>query len=330
MVNKTLKKKVQAKPVASKPVIPVVESMRDVWFAGLGVFSVAQQEGENLIKQGGKLFDKLVSEGAKLEKKSRNLAESAVGDLKSDVETRFEGMRNQATENWDSLGNIFDERVSGTLERLGIPTNKDLHKLSGHVQDITRKATNSLKEFESLFEKRVSDVLNSLRIPRAEDLDRLSAELQTLSLGAAENLANLDQAIEKRVSTMFGKLETTTNSEIKKLNSGVQDVSRQVAQNLGKLEGVVEKQVIQILNGLGLPSRDDIQKLSTEMQALARQVAALEKNMKVPVKKATARKPAKGKVLAPKATTTMTVAERKKAAEAIARMKPAPKAETTG
>ena len=46
---KKLKKKVQRKPVARKVENPVVESARDIWLAGLGAFSVAQQEGEKII-----------------------------------------------------------------------------------------------------------------------------------------------------------------------------------------------------------------------------------------------------------------------------------------
>ena len=178
MVNKTLKKKVQAKPVVKDTPIPVVESVRGFVYAGLGMFSVAQQEGEKLIEQGGKLFDKLVAEGTKLEKKSIDLAETTVDDIKSDVEIRLEDVRKQATENWDNLGSVFDERVSGTLERLGIPTTKDLNKLTGRVQNMGRKATSSWKEFEGIFEKRVSDALKSLKIPVAGDLEKLSESVK--------------------------------------------------------------------------------------------------------------------------------------------------------
>ena len=46
MAKKRLKKKVVRKPAAKKAANPFVDSAREIWLAGLGAFSVAQQEGE--------------------------------------------------------------------------------------------------------------------------------------------------------------------------------------------------------------------------------------------------------------------------------------------
>ncbi len=325
MVTKTLKKKVPAKSAKSGFATPVVDSAKDIWFAGLGAFSVVQQEGGKLIGQGNRLFDKLVSEGARFEKKSFNLAENTVDEIKTDVEKRLEGVRSQANESWDSLGSVFDERVSGTLERLGIPTTKDLNRLSGSVQSISRKATDSWKDLEKVardaaknlgkleseFSKRVKGVLENLHVPGIEDLNKLADSVQKVSRDSKESL---------------GKLEATTTTEFKKLNAGVQDVSRQLSANLGKLEGVVEERVKVVLAGLGISSSTDINKLATELTKLSRQVADLEKQLKDKAK-AVASKPAPEKDLKPKAATGMTVDEKKKAAEAISKMKPASKPE---
>jgi len=64
MAKKMLKKKVQRKPAAKEIAAPVMDSARDVWLAGLGAFSVAQQESGRIFEQGSKLFDRLVAEGA--------------------------------------------------------------------------------------------------------------------------------------------------------------------------------------------------------------------------------------------------------------------------
>ena len=125
----------------------------------------------------------------------------------------------------------------------------------------------------------------------------------------------------------MNKLEATTATEIKKLNSGVQDVSRQVTDNWGKLEGIVEERVKVVLGGLGIPSTNDINKLATQLEKLSRQVADLDKKLNAKAKVAPS-KPAAKKALTPKAVTSMTVAEKKKAAEAISKMKPASKPET--
>lgn len=49
---------------------PVMEAGHEVWLAGLGALSVARKEGGKVADQGSKLFDRLVAEGEKFEKKS--------------------------------------------------------------------------------------------------------------------------------------------------------------------------------------------------------------------------------------------------------------------
>jgi poly(hydroxyalkanoate) granule-associated protein len=150
MVKKTLKKKVmkkkvvkktQAKPAASNIAAPVVDSAREIWLAGLGAFSFAQNESGKIIEQGNKLFEKLVSEGVKLEKKTRNAAESTVGDIKGGVESKVGAVRKQAVDNWDKLENIFEDRVARVLGQLGVPTAEDVNKLSARVQTLSSKVT---------------------------------------------------------------------------------------------------------------------------------------------------------------------------------------------
>jgi len=92
------------------------------------------------------------------------------------------------------------------------------------------------------------------------------------------------------------------------------------------LESIVEDRVKVVLGGLGIPSSDDINKLATELKKLSKQVADLDKKLNAKAKVAP-KKPAAKKALTPKAGTTMTVAEKKKAAEAISKMKPAAKTE---
>lgn len=141
MVKKTSKKKAQAKPDLSNIAAPVMESAREIWLAGLGAFSVAQHEGGKLIEQGSKLFDKLVAEGSKLEKQTRNAAEGAVGGLRGGVESRVESVRQQASDNWDKLESVFEERVARVLGKLGVPTAEDVNKLSARVQDLSREVS---------------------------------------------------------------------------------------------------------------------------------------------------------------------------------------------
>ena len=141
MKKKVMKKKVQAKVEAPAFAAPVVDSAREIWLAGLGAFSVAQTESGKMIEQGNKLFEKLVSEGVKIEKKTRNVAETAVGDIKGEMESTVESVRKQAVDNWDKLENIFENRVARVLGQLGVPTAEEVNKLSARVQTLSKKVT---------------------------------------------------------------------------------------------------------------------------------------------------------------------------------------------
>jgi len=235
MANKTLKKKVQAKPAISKLTDPMVDSAKEIWFAGLGVFSVAQQESGKLIDQGNKFFDKLVSEGTKLEKKTIKEAETVVDDIKDDVESRFDVARQQIVDNWDGLGNIFDERVIGTLDRLGIPTTKELNKLSGRVQRMSSQAVKNWKELEAVFEERVSVVLKNLHVPDADDMNKLSENMQKFSSDAAANLGKLSENVQK--------VSTDAAANLGKVSERVQKISSDTAANFNKLEKDLETHV---------------------------------------------------------------------------------------
>jgi poly(hydroxyalkanoate) granule-associated protein len=146
MKKKVLKKKLQRKPVSRNVAAPAVESAREIWLAGLGAFSVAQQESGRVIEQGSKLFDRLVAEGSKVEKKTRKDVEGAVDDFRGEVETRMEAMkhqadvvRKQASDNWDKLEKIFENRVGRALAGLGFPSRDDVHNLTSKVQKLTKE-----------------------------------------------------------------------------------------------------------------------------------------------------------------------------------------------
>jgi len=146
MKKKVLKKKLQRKPAARNVAAPAVESAREIWLAGLGAFSVAQQESGRIIEQGTKLFDRLVAEGSKLEKKTRKDVEGAVSDFRGEVESRMEAvkhqadlMRKQAGDNWDKLEKIFEGRVGRALSGLGFTSREDVNNLANKVQKLSRE-----------------------------------------------------------------------------------------------------------------------------------------------------------------------------------------------
>src|SRR6056297_1070981 len=169
MAKKTAKKKVAkkkaSKKTARKSTSTVQDNAHEIWLAGLGAFALAQEAGTSLVRRGGKLinettgpvisesaklYERLVSEGKKLEGKGRKMAEDAVGGVRSDVEGRVDKVmsdvegrvgkaREQARTNWDKLEKVFEERVARALSRLGVPTSDEIQELSQRVQELNTR-----------------------------------------------------------------------------------------------------------------------------------------------------------------------------------------------
>lgn len=119
----------------------VKESANQIWLAGLGAYSKAEQEGS-------KLFDNLVQDGEKLEAKTRALVDKPLSVAKETVET----VRARATGSWEKVEKAFDLRVSKALHRLNIPTRNDvdeLHKRVGQLADEVRRVTDLVEKRKS-------------------------------------------------------------------------------------------------------------------------------------------------------------------------------------
>ncbi|HHW76132.1 MAG TPA: phasin family protein [Xanthomonadaceae bacterium] len=99
------------------------ESANRIWLAGLGAYAKTQEEGE-------KLFQSLVKEGEKVEKQARKAAEVRLEEAKSKV-VEFRG---KASQQFDRLEELFQERVAQVLNRLGVPTQEDIQELTKRVE----------------------------------------------------------------------------------------------------------------------------------------------------------------------------------------------------
>lgn len=145
MKKKAMKKKVQSKSAADKLAGPVLDSAREIWLAGLGAFNFAQSEGGKVIDQGNKLFEKLVAEGKKLDKKTRGVAGSAVEGLRDEVGSKVGQVRRQASDNWDRLEGIFEDRVARVMGQLGVPTAEEISHLTERVHTLSLQVVEMTK-----------------------------------------------------------------------------------------------------------------------------------------------------------------------------------------
>ena len=108
------------------------ESAQQIWLAGVGAFSRAQAEGT-------KLFEALVKEGMGLEQTMRKFAGGRAEVVRDAVESRVGQARERATDTWDKLEKVFEERVQRALVKLGVPGRDDLNALTSRVERLTEE-----------------------------------------------------------------------------------------------------------------------------------------------------------------------------------------------
>ena len=99
--------------------LTVKDSAQQIWLAGLGAFAKAQEEG-------GKVFDALVKEGETIQARTRKMTDE-----------RIAVVAGKAAGTWDRLEQVFEDRVARSLGSLGVPSKKDIDKLTKRVVELT-------------------------------------------------------------------------------------------------------------------------------------------------------------------------------------------------
>jgi poly(hydroxyalkanoate) granule-associated protein len=108
----------------------LIDTAQQIWTAGVGALARAQGEGTDL-------FETLVKKGMSLEAKTRKLANGKVDVVRGAVEGRVDNVREKATDTWDRMEKVFEDRVQQALNRLGVPTREDLVNLTKRVESLT-------------------------------------------------------------------------------------------------------------------------------------------------------------------------------------------------
>ena len=107
----------------------VRDSAQKIWLAGLGAFERAKTEGP-------RMFETLVEQG-------RNMGARAVGAADDALKNLREA--NYAGGKWDKLEQVFEERVSRSLNRLGVLTKNEIDDLSRQVQELNDSVRDLMK-----------------------------------------------------------------------------------------------------------------------------------------------------------------------------------------
>ena len=120
--------------------IKVTEQFEHAFLAGLGALSNAQKAGE-------KTFDKLVKQGEKFRKETSKKTESlidevqdAIRDMTDDAQSKATGLLDQVRDksNLKKLPSVFDARVADAMDRLNVPTKKDVDALNRKLNKILK------------------------------------------------------------------------------------------------------------------------------------------------------------------------------------------------
>ncbi len=128
-----VKKLHKSGPSAQEAHVPLTGSVKDsaqqIWQAGLGAFAKAQAEGT-------RAFEALVKEGTALQRKTQAAAEDRITDATDRMTHMASDISSRATGHWDKLENIFEERVAKALNKLGVPSAKDVNALIARIDEL--------------------------------------------------------------------------------------------------------------------------------------------------------------------------------------------------
>lgn len=109
----------------------VKDSAQQIWQAGLGAFAKAQAEGT-------KAFEALVKEGTSLQRKTQAAAEEKISEATSKMSNMASDISSKASGHWDKLETIFEERVAKALNKLGVPSAKDVAALITRIDELNK------------------------------------------------------------------------------------------------------------------------------------------------------------------------------------------------
>lgn len=154
-------KKLQKLKSVKIPAAHLSESVKDsaqqIWQAGLGAFTRAQAEGS-------KAFESLVKEGVHIQRKTQAAAEEKITEATAKMSHMATDISSKASGQWDKLENIFEERVAKALNKLGVPSAKDVNALIARIEELN-KAVQKLSEKAPAAKATAKPATNPVKAP---------------------------------------------------------------------------------------------------------------------------------------------------------------------
>ncbi|TFG39934.1 MAG: hypothetical protein E4H44_01140 [Candidatus Aminicenantes bacterium] len=119
----------------SNTALMVKDNAQHIWLAGLGALATAGEEGN-------RVFEDLVEKGAKLEKTGRARLEKVLNKAQG----RARSLRGEAEGAIGRVSAPIDAGVATALNKLGIPTRKEILALTRRVEELTRTVQGTKKQ----------------------------------------------------------------------------------------------------------------------------------------------------------------------------------------
>jgi poly(hydroxyalkanoate) granule-associated protein len=139
MLKKAKAKQAAGEDVAAKDMTQgVLNSSHQIWLAGLGAFSRAQQEGT-------KLFEALVKQGEQLQDRTKQVASQTATAARGAASAKAREMQHIAGGTWDKLEQVFEHRVERALSKLGVYTQNDVQRLAARVDELAAAVNKLVK-----------------------------------------------------------------------------------------------------------------------------------------------------------------------------------------
>lgn len=116
----------------------VQESAQNVWLAGLGALTMAEDEG-------GKLFKALVKRGAALDSKNKKAFSQMVKGVESRVEVVKETVVDATSGTVGKIEAGLENGMAAVMHTFGVPTRSEIQNLTKKVDALTKSVEHKAK-----------------------------------------------------------------------------------------------------------------------------------------------------------------------------------------
>jgi poly(hydroxyalkanoate) granule-associated protein len=111
----------------------VKQYARKIWLAGLGAYSKVNQEGSEYVRELIKTGEQVEKEAKKAVNEKLEAANSEIDSVRGEVS----GVVGRVEHRIDRIETAFDRRVAKALNRVGIPSKRDVDALSAKLDELT-------------------------------------------------------------------------------------------------------------------------------------------------------------------------------------------------